>query len=77
MGDNNLLPFNRPDKSEENKIIFNQEFPFNKANGVIATVHFKIKGNNPGNISLDNLEALNGRGNPFQIEIRNTLEEEN
>ena len=77
VGDNNLLPFNRPDRSEVGRVTFEQEFPFNKANGVIATVHFKIKGDNPGSISLDNLEAVNGQGNPFQIEIRNILEEEN
>ncbi|MGM0415009.1 MAG: hypothetical protein ACQEQP_07535 [Bacillota bacterium] len=77
VGDNNLLPFNRPDTSEANKVIFDQEFPFNRSNGVIATVHFKIKGDNPGSISLENLEAVNGQGDPFQIEIRNILEEEN
>ncbi|MGM0415113.1 MAG: hypothetical protein ACQEQP_08055 [Bacillota bacterium] len=77
VGDNNLLPFNKPDKSEDNKIIFDQEFPFNRANGVIATVHFKIRGDKTGSISLDNLEAVNGEGDSFQIEIRNILEEEN
>ncbi|RAK11190.1 hypothetical protein C8C77_103178 [Halanaerobium saccharolyticum] len=77
VGDNNLLPFNRPDRSEIGKVLFNQEFPFNKANGVIATVHFKLKEDSPGSISIDNLEAVNGPGNPFQIKIRNILEEEN
>ena len=77
VGDNNLLPFNRPDRSERGKVKFDQEFPFNKANGVIATVHFKLKENEPGNISIDNFEAVNGPGDSFEIEIRNILEEEN
>ncbi len=78
VGDNNnLLPFNRPDKSEPGKIIFNQEFPFNKANGVIATVHFKLKNDSPGSININNLEAVNGAGALFEIEQRNILEEEN
>ena len=77
VGDNNLLPFNRPDRSEIGKVSFDQEFPFNKANGVIATIHFKLKEDSPGSISLNNLEAVNGPGNPFEIEIRNILEEEN
>jgi len=74
---NNLLPFNRPDRSERGKILFNQEFPFNKSNGIIATVHFKLKEEDPGNINISNLKAVNGPGNPFKIEIRNILEEEN
>ena len=77
VGDNNLLPFNRPDRSEIGKVSFDQEFPFNKANGVIATVHFKLKEDNPGSISINDLKAVNGPGSPFQIEIRNILEEEN
>jgi hypothetical protein len=77
VGDNNLLPFNRPDRSERGKVIFDQEFPFNKANGVIATVHFKLKEDEPGNISINNFEAVNGPGDSFEIEIRNILEEEN
>lgn len=77
VGDNNLLPFNRPDRSEIGKVIFDQEFPFNKANGVIATVHFKIKEEEPGSISIDSLEAVNGQGDPIELEIRNILEEEN
>jgi hypothetical protein len=77
VGDNNLLPFNRPDRSEIGKVSFDQEFPFNKANGVIATIHFKLKEDSPGSISLNNLEAVNGPGNLFEIEIRNILEEEN
>jgi hypothetical protein len=77
VGDNNLLPFNRPDRSERGKILFDQEFPFNKSNGVIATVHFKLKEENPGSISINNLEAVNGPGNSFEIEIRNILEEGN
>ncbi|WP_073156301.1 hypothetical protein [Halanaerobium congolense] len=75
--DNNLLPFNRPDKSEPGKVIFDQEFPFNKANGVIATLHFKLKNENPGSISINNLEAVTGTGEQFQIEQRNIIEEEN
>ncbi|PUU89641.1 hypothetical protein [Halanaerobium sp.] len=75
--DNNLLPFNRPDRSEKGKVIFDQEFPFNKANGVIATVHFQLKEDEPGNISISNFEAVNGPGDSFEIEIRNNLEEEN
>ncbi len=77
VGDNNLLPFNRPDRSEIGKVKFDQEFPFNKSNGVIATVHFKLKDESPGSISINDLEAINGPGSPFQIEIRNILEEEN
>ncbi|MGP3777377.1 hypothetical protein ACTWKD_00915 [Halanaerobium saccharolyticum] len=77
VGDNNLLPFNRPDRSERGKVIFDQEFPFNKANGVIATVHFKLKEDEPGNISINNFEAVNGPGDSFEIEIRNILKEEN
>jgi len=77
VGGNNLLPFDRPDKSKSGKVIFNQEIPFNNANGVIATVHFKLKNDNPGSIIINNLEALNGAGSPFEIEKRNILEEEN
>jgi hypothetical protein len=77
VGDNNLLPFNQPDRSKIGKVIFNQEFPFNKANGVIATVHFMLKEDRPGSINISNLKAVNGSGNTFQIEIRNNLEEEN
>ena len=77
VGDNNLLPFNRPDRSENGKVIFDQEFPFNKANGVIATLHFKIKGETPGSVSLDNFKAVNGQDKQFQVKIRNNLEEEN
>lgn len=76
VGEDNLLPFNRPDRSEVGSVIFDQEFPFNKANGVIATLHFKLKGDNPGKISINNLKAVNGLGENFKIEIRNTLEEE-
>ena len=76
VGEDNLLPFNRPDRSEVGSIIFDQEFPFNKANGVIATLHFKLKEDNPGKITINNLEAVNGLGENFKIEIRNTLEEE-
>lgn len=77
VGNNNLLPFNRPNKSEAGKIIFNQEFPFDKANGVIATIHFKLKKDNPGSISINNLEAVNGAGHSFDIEQRNITEGEN
>lgn len=76
VGEDNLLPFNRPDRSEVGSVKFDQEFPFNKANGVIATLHFKLKEDNPGKISINNLEAVNGLGENFKLEIRNTLEEE-
>ncbi|MFN2340327.1 MAG: hypothetical protein ABR547_03575, partial [Halanaerobium sp.] len=77
VGDNNLLPFNRPDRSEPGKVVFDQEFPFNKANGVIATVHFKLKEENPGNITINNLEAVNSSGDTIELELRNILEEGN
>lgn len=78
VGDNNnLLPFNRPDRSEDSMVKFDQEFPFNKANGVIATLHFKIRGEDPGEFNISNLKALNGLGDPFEIEIKNMIEEEN
>ncbi len=76
VGDNNLLPFNRPDRSKIGQVKFNQEFPFNKANGVIATLHFKKKNENPGDVSISNLKAVNGLGDPFEIDIRNIIEEE-
>jgi len=60
VGDNNLLPFNRPDRSEIGKVSFNQEFPFNKANGTIATVHFKLKEDGPGRIGINNLKYFGG-----------------
>lgn len=77
VGDNNLLPFNRPDRSKTGKISFNQEFPFDKANGVIATIHFKLKSNKPGKINISNLKSVNGQGTTFKIDIRNNLEGEN
>ncbi|MFW6230306.1 MAG: hypothetical protein ACOC4L_04915, partial [Halanaerobium sp.] len=77
VGENNMLPFNRPDRSENEKIVFDQEVPFDKANGVLATVHFKLKEENPGDITIDNLEAVDESGDSLELELRNIIEEEN
>lgn len=77
VGDNNLLPFNRPDKSEKGKVIFEQELPFSRSNGVLATVHFKIKNKKASNLSLNKLKAFNANNEKFEIKIKNILEEEN
>ncbi|ADO77169.1 hypothetical protein [Halanaerobium praevalens] len=77
VGDNNLLPFNRPDRSEKGKVIFKQELPFSRSNGVIATVHFKMKNDKISNLSLNKLKALNSDNKEFKIKIKNILEEEN
>jgi hypothetical protein len=36
-----------------------------------------LKNENPGSISINNLEAVTGTGEQFQIEQRNIIEEEN
>ncbi|MFW5809944.1 MAG: hypothetical protein ACOCWN_05685, partial [Halanaerobium sp.] len=77
VGENNMLPFNRPDRSETEKIVFDQEVPFDRANGVLATVHFKLKEENPGDITIDNLEAEDESGDLLELELRNIIEEGN
>jgi hypothetical protein len=76
VGDNNLLPFNRPTRSEDGTLSFAQELPFNRGNGTIATVHFKKKESDAGQIYLDDLSLLNSMGEEIEISLRNILKEE-
>lgn len=76
VGDNNLLPFNRPTRTEDGTLSFEQELPFNRGNGTIATVHFKKKENDAGEIYLDDLSLLNSMNEEIEISLRNILKEE-
>ncbi len=76
VGDNNLLPFNRPTRTENGTLFFEQELPFNRGNGTIATVHFKKKESDAGEIYLDDLSLLNSMSEEIEISLRNILKEE-
>lgn len=76
VGENNLLPFNRPSRPEDGKLFFDQELPFNRGNGTIATVHFKKKEDDLGEIYLDDLSVLNSMDEEIEISVRNISKEE-
>ncbi|MFW6001125.1 MAG: hypothetical protein ACOCQE_02030 [Halanaerobium sp.] len=73
----NLLPFNRPERSDNNTLSFAQELPFSRGSGTLATVHFKKKESEPGDIYLEDLEILDSEDEEIEIEIRNLFKEEN
>ncbi|RCW51502.1 MULTISPECIES: hypothetical protein [unclassified Halanaerobium] len=71
----NLLPWNKPKKIKDGLIEFNQELPFSRATGVLATLHFRKKEENIGNIIVNNLKAFDGLGNEIQLDIKNIKQE--
>ncbi|RQD68631.1 MAG: hypothetical protein D5S01_11740, partial [Halanaerobium sp. MSAO_Bac5] len=76
IGDNNLLPFNRPERIESGKLRFEQELPYDHFNGVIATVHFRKRADSYGNIEIENLSLINADNNEIEIKLRNIIKEE-
>ena len=75
VAEGNLLPWNKPKKTEDGLIEFNQELPFSRATGVLATLHFRKKTENIGNIIVNNLKAFDGLGNEIQLDIKNIKQE--
>lgn len=71
-----FLPFNRPQRAARGSLHFNQDFPFATSNGIIATVHFKLKDPEHGKLSISDLKAVNELGNEIKIKIKNISEEE-
>lgn len=76
IGENNLLPFNRPERLGDGNLRFEQELPYGHFNGVIATVHFRKRTDSIGNIQIENLSLLNADNNEIEIMLRNIIKEE-
>jgi len=77
VGENNMLPFNRPERAGNGRLYFREELPFNRGNGVIATVHFLKKEDSIGRITIDNLTVVNSMDEEINMNIRNIIEEDN
>ncbi|MGM0601696.1 MAG: hypothetical protein ACQESS_00115 [Bacillota bacterium] len=75
VADGNLLPWNKPEKIEDGLIEFNQELPFSRATGVLATLHFRKKEDQIGDVTVSNLEAYDGLGNEIELDIKNIKQE--